>query len=317
MAPQLSATADPHSAPAAPGPTGVPEAERQFVHRAYDRLQVAKVLPGQWVFPAPRHAEATARPYLAVYARSGSAFVTLGERAIDLNHGDFCVVRNRGVLDVRTTAGAELLIIRVPAEAVGPYRQALDAADGYRWSTSSGTASLVARLLDGLAAQLDDYRPGNPSRFAYYLVGLMALMCDEGGTTCIGSVKARTLENAKEYIERHLGDIDLTPDRVAVAQNVSTRTLHRLFESEGLTISGWIRLRRLEHCRMDLADRVLQELSISSIGAKWGLYDAAHFSRLFKSSYGLSPRAYRLVHGRDRADRNDRTAFSYPRAEIA
>ena len=119
-------------------------------------------------------------------------------------------------------------------------------------------------------------------------------MCAESAPTAIGSMRTRTLERAKEYIEQNLGDMDLTPDRVALAQNVSTRTLHRLFEADGHTISGWIRLRRLEHCRMDLTDRASGELSISRIGARWGLYDAAHFSRLFKSSYGVSPRAYRL-----------------------
>ncbi len=258
----------------------------------YDRLQVAKVQPGQWTFPEPERGDAAAWPYLALYSRAGSATITFGGHRTDLSHRDLCMVRNHGRLAVNADVDSELLIIRIPAEALGPSRQALDAADGSRWATDSGTASLIAHLLDGLAAQLDDYRPGNPGRFAYYLVGLMALMCAESVPTAIGSM--RTLERAKEYIEQNLGDMDLTPDRVALAQNVSTRTLHRLFEADGHTISGWIRLRRLEHCRMDLTDRASGELSISRIGARWGLYDAAHFSRLFKSSYGVSPRAYRL-----------------------
>jgi AraC-like DNA-binding protein len=33
--------------------------------------------------------------------------------------------------------------------------------------------------------------------------------------------------------------------------------------------------------------------SVSAIGARWALWDAAHFSRLFKSTFGASPRAYR------------------------
>ncbi|WP_176738434.1 helix-turn-helix domain-containing protein [Micromonospora pallida] len=282
----------------------------------YDRLQVAKVLPGHWVLPVPARADATAWPYVALYARSGSTSVDLADRRIDLAQGDLCVARNHGRLEIRASADMELLVIRVPQEAIGPYRQALDDAEGRHWSTESGTASLVAHLLDGLAAQLDDYHPANPGRFAYYLVGLIALMCADGGPTALGSVRARTMERAKEYIERNLGDVDLTPDRVATAQNVSTRTLHRLFESEGLTISGWIRLRRLEHCRMDLTDRASEDLSISSIGAKWGLYDAAHFSRLFKSSYGISPRAYRLAQGQGEPARH-RTEFRYAQAEIA
>jgi len=33
---------------------------------------------------------------------------------------------------------------------------------------------------------------------------------------------------------------------------------------------------------------------VSSIATRWGLFDPAHFSRLFKSTYGLSPREYRI-----------------------
>ena len=35
-------------------------------------------------------------------------------------------------------------------------------------------------------------------------------------------------------------------------------------------------------------------VTISTIGAHWGFLDAAHFSRVFKETYGLSPREYRL-----------------------
>ncbi|WP_082593086.1 helix-turn-helix domain-containing protein [Phycicoccus sp. Soil803] len=32
---------------------------------------------------------------------------------------------------------------------------------------------------------------------------------------------------------------------------------------------------------------------MGAIAARWGFWDAAHFSRAFKAEYGCSPRAYR------------------------
>jgi hypothetical protein len=56
------------------------------------------------------------------------------------------------------------------------------------------------------------------------------------------------------FIEQHLGDADLTPGLVAAAHYISVRYLYRLFEAQGTTVATWIRHRRLEGCRKDLAD---------------------------------------------------------------
>jgi AraC-like DNA-binding protein len=34
---------------------------------------------------------------------------------------------------------------------------------------------------------------------------------------------------------------------------------------------------------------------VGAIAARWGLIDAAHFSRLFRAAYGLPPGEYRLA----------------------
>jgi len=275
--------------------------ERESLRRSYDRLQVARVLARSWSLPAPEARESASWPFLALAALSGGASIRHGELRRELAEGELCVLRNRADLEVASPEGAELLLMRIPETAVGPHGAVLDAAHGSVWSAANGTASLVGHLLQGLAAQIDDYVPGNPVRLAEHIVGLVVLMCSDGFVPD-GSTHPGLLAKAKEHIEARLGDVELSPDRIAAALNVSTRTLHRLFESQGLTISGWIRARRLEHCRADLVDRNMDASSVSRIGTRWGLWDAAHFSRLFKASYGLSPRAYRLLHAHHDCD---------------
>jgi AraC-like DNA-binding protein len=96
------------------------------------------------------------------------------------------------------------------------------------------------------------------------------------------------------FIEDRLDDPGLDPGTVAAAHHISVRYLRKLFEHEAETVTGWIRARRMEHCRRDLAEARFAELPVSSVAARWGLHDPAHFSRLFKATYGLSPREYRL-----------------------
>ena len=64
-------------------------------------------------------------------------------------------------------------------------------------------------------------------------------------------------------------------------------------------MSHWIRTRRLEQCRRMLSDPVHAGRSVSEIGARWGLPDAPHFSRVFKAAYGVSPRQFRGENRRD------------------
>lgn len=58
-------------------------------------------------------------------------------------------------------------------------------------------------------------------------------------------------------------------------------------------MAAWIRQRRLERCRRDLLDPALADLPVSAVAARWGLMNAAHFSRAFRAAYGLPPTEYR------------------------
>jgi AraC-like DNA-binding protein len=77
---------------------------------------------------------------------------------------------------------------------------------------------------------------------------------------------------------------------------VSIRYLHKLFETQEATVAEWIRRRRLERCRRDLLDPALRALPVNAIAARWGLLNAAHFSRAFRAAaYGATPGEYRRL----------------------
>ncbi len=103
------------------------------------------------------------------------------------------------------------------------------------------------------------------------------------------------LQKIYGYIDQHLSSTDLSPGSIAAAHYISTRHLHSLFRQADTTVSTWIRERRLERCRADLLDPVLSDRTVSAIAARWGFTDAAHFSRVFKAAYGVSPSDLRRV----------------------
>jgi AraC-like DNA-binding protein len=105
--------------------------------------------------------------------------------------------------------------------------------------------------------------------------------------------RSELLAEIRLWIEGRLHDPDLTPSAIAAANFVSVRRLHKLFAEEGVTVSSWIRDRRLERCRRDLADPALAGETVASIAWSWGFRNAGHFSRVYRAAYGLAPSAGR------------------------
>ncbi|MEV4098274.1 helix-turn-helix domain-containing protein [Streptosporangium saharense] len=103
------------------------------------------------------------------------------------------------------------------------------------------------------------------------------------------------LPRIRTYIDDNLGDPNLSPETVAAAHHISTSYLYKLFARQGISVARWIRQRRLERCRKDLSDPRLGGRAVGEVGAQWGFVDSSYFSRVFRQTYGCSPRAYR--HG--------------------
>jgi AraC-like DNA-binding protein len=101
------------------------------------------------------------------------------------------------------------------------------------------------------------------------------------------------LEKILGYIDGNLADADLGPGRIAAAHFLSPRALHILFERTGTTVSRRVRERRVERCRLDLADPALAHVPASAIGARWGFSGASHFGQVFKRETGWTPAEFR------------------------
>jgi AraC-like DNA-binding protein len=107
------------------------------------------------------------------------------------------------------------------------------------------------------------------------------------------SNSGHVLSRIEAFIERHLAEPALGPSEVAAAAGISVRHAHRLFSKKGCTIEDWVRRRRLEQCRRDLADPRLRQRTITDIAFYWGFSESAHFSRSFKRQFGVCPRTFR------------------------
>jgi transcriptional regulator GlxA family with amidase domain len=103
------------------------------------------------------------------------------------------------------------------------------------------------------------------------------------------SVQAARLSSIKAYIEAHLGDPNLSPAAIARNNGISLRYLHYLFQAVEMTVSDWLRLRRLERCRDMLTSPQHARKSITEIAFSTGFSSSSHFSNLFRAQYSIRP----------------------------
>jgi AraC-like DNA-binding protein len=159
---------------------------------------------------------------------------------------------------------------------------------GVRIRGDRGPGALVSSLTRGMARSLAGFRADEADRSATAVIELIAValsaQLDDPRSVPDEALRARIVG----FIEARLADRDLTPAKVAAAHHMSVRRLHKLFEEQTLTVAALIRQRRLERCRADLTGT---DRTVAAVAARWGFADPAHFSRLFKATYGYNAAA--------------------------
>lgn len=182
-------------------------------------------------------------------------------------------------------------LLRVPDEAIA-------GVTASRLPGRHGLGALVSAFLPQVLRELDGVSSATAGRLSDHVLDLLTTMFLERSSLHSDDPRPQrnaTLLQVKAYVERHLGDPGLTPERIAAANHMSVRSLHHLFDGEEHSVSGFVRERRLENCRRDLESPALLHRPVSAVAARWGLPDAAHFSKVFKAAYGVTPSVHRAA----------------------
>ena len=228
----------------------------------------------------------------------GYCLVMQDGREAALTPGDLALYDTNRPYRLAFDDTCQMLVLMFPKRFLRLPAADIQRVTASRVSGRQGIGCLVSPLLVNLVSQMDEIGELQSMRLADNILDLVATLFAEqlGQPAAAAASAARSLlPRIKAFIEANLDDPELTPDTVASAAHISTGYLHKLFRSEGTSVSRYIRERRLEHCRRDLTDPRQFSRPVSAVGAHWGFVDAAHFSRLFKAAYGYTPREYRLT----------------------
>ncbi|SFK76564.1 AraC-type DNA-binding protein [Amycolatopsis sacchari] len=226
----------------------------------------------------------------------GTAVLEQDGRRAELRPGDLAIYDTHHPYDLVFPGRNRAMVIMFPHELVDLPPAEVNRVTAVRFPGDSGLGKVINPFFVELGRNLDQLAGASASRLVHsaldLLVTLLAQELDRRHSAVANPARSLARE-VRQYILDHLGDPGLTPSSIARANHISTRHLYTIF-SGGEPVSAWIRSRRLERIRRDLADPLYADRPVSWVAGRWGLTDAAHFSRLFKAEFGESPTAYRL-----------------------
>ncbi|WP_188748979.1 helix-turn-helix domain-containing protein [Marinobacterium zhoushanense] len=94
---------------------------------------------------------------------------------------------------------------------------------------------------------------------------------------------------AKQYMDEHLSRPDLGVEEVAAALGISGRHLNRLFSEEELTPHQYLLEQRLQLAWNLLTHPSRHGYGIADVAYQCGFSSQAHFARVFRRHFGLTP----------------------------
>jgi AraC-like DNA-binding protein len=116
------------------------------------------------------------------------------------------------------------------------------------------------------------------------------------GPSHLSSLVDKRFADIQKCIHKYLTSADLTCDRVAAYCGISPRYLCYVMKAHQTSFSDLLWGQRLPKARDWLVCGAFQRYPIHKIARMAGFKSAAHFSRMFKSTYNLSPKEYRAIH---------------------
>ena len=215
-------------------------------------------------------------------------------------HGDFTAVAGGTVFADLAQPGSHfsersdsalLMIPRALAESVlGPVRALHGAV------ISPAGSALLRSHLRQVQQSVGDIPASQGDRMAGVLLDLLAVSLSMAGRPVAASGEAQdgaVRQRALAAIDARLGSAQLSAASLARALGISRSTLYRVFSAEG-GVNACIRGRRLERVHQLLGQSATTE-PIATLAERWGFCDAAHFGRLFREIYGMTPGDYRAM----------------------
>jgi AraC-like DNA-binding protein len=236
---------------------------------------------------------------------SGRTIAQSRDRELALLDGDAMLMTRDSIsINLIHAAPTNFLGFRLPRDAIAPLAGSVEDAFIRMVPAGSEAIRLLVAYARAIAEEQQSLETPELQRLVathiYDLIALAVGATRDGHAIAQGrGFRAARLRAIISDITANLDDCDLTVAAVAQRQRVTPRYLHKLFEGEELTFSGFVLSQRLARAHRMLCDPRFGDRTISSVAFDVGFSDISYFNRTFRRRYDATPSEIRHSAGRN------------------
>lgn len=226
---------------------------------------------------------------------SGHAQLDQDGRRAELGPGDLTIYDTTRPYRLEFFSDYRIMVVMFPQSLLRIPRRRVEEITARAVSGRTGLGALLSPVLAGLEAEVETGATAGAHLSDAVIDLIAACFARDEHAGPPGARRDQLMTTIFAYIEANLSDPTLDVASIAAAHHMSASYLQKLFAGQSISVAAFIRERRLERCRRDLANPSNGQRSAASIAAQWGFQDPSHFSRLFRSTFGMTPGECRVA----------------------
>jgi AraC-like DNA-binding protein len=233
--------------------------------------------------------------YFAVLLTAGKYKLEQQGREVVLEKGDMTLYDATEWHRITMPEAASKIIVTIPRPLLNQRINNLENLTAKKISAKSGIGAVTSSYIQTTVNQLHNIDKTSFLEMTDPVLDILTLSLNQLKPSAIhlSGTKSSTLFHVKKYIQQHCGNSELTPEIISQAVGLSIRYMNNLFNSEQTSLMRYVTEQRLCLVHRHLSSQKFRHRSITELAMQSGFNNMAHFSRVFKAKYGMSPRQYR------------------------
>jgi len=233
--------------------------------------------------------------YFAVVLTSGKYSLEQGGREVSLQPGDMTLYDATEPHSIVMPQISSKILISIPRNMLNQRIYNVGKLTAKIIPAKSGIGAVASSFIQTAVNQLNKLEQAQFLEMSDPILDMLTLSLNQLNTSSIhlSDHKSLTLMRVKHFINLHSEDCNLNPEVISKRVGLSIRYINNLFNTEDTSLMRFLTLQRLALAQRRLSNHLLSHKTITELAMQSGFNNMAHFSRIFKQSYGVSPRQYR------------------------
>jgi len=209
---------------------------------------------------------------------------------------EYVLLSQTAFYELSSEGGATLILLRIPATELRSRLASVDDHLSRRFNSNEHMSRLLVDLIRGVTEAFADRLPPNPEALATEIVSFVALAIgaeDRGAAVDVRNARYHLRRRIFDFIEKHLGDQELSPKKIAASSRISLSYLYSLFSDDDTTVAQFLQVKRLQRAYELLVADHKGHRTVAEVAYEVGFKNVSHFSRTFSRQFRMAPRDVR------------------------